>query len=185
MATTTCPALLLPSLASVLAFVPWLRGVTLSAAICFQERQETPDEPEALKCIPSLALSDIPKEAASIPTAEVTKAPPPPPPSSGDVPAVHCNRRRMLASTPSLPQTSPCPDITGCCNALPTPAAVLRARRYAPSPRDLHQRRPVPRGNASSLVCYDSDVTLQSANTFIMHHHLPKHYSSVIVDSVG
>lgn len=32
-------------------------------------RQETPDDPEALKCMPSLALSDIPKEAATVPTA--------------------------------------------------------------------------------------------------------------------
>lgn len=31
--------------------------------------QETPDAPEALKCIPGLALADIPKKAASIPTA--------------------------------------------------------------------------------------------------------------------
>eukprot|EP00873_Tetraselmis_striata_P018587 jgi/Tetstr1/438851/TSEL_027360.t1 len=34
-----------------------------------KERQETPDKPEALKCIPSLALEDIPKEAGTIPTA--------------------------------------------------------------------------------------------------------------------
>mmetsp|Transcript_3635 Transcript_3635/g.10465 ORF Transcript_3635/g.10465 Transcript_3635/m.10465 type:complete len:1063 (+) Transcript_3635:286-3474(+) len=33
-----------------------------------KERQETPDEPEALKCIPTLALSDIPKEVTTIPT---------------------------------------------------------------------------------------------------------------------
>eukprot|EP00884_Botryococcus_braunii_P006457 jgi/Botrbrau1/15812/Bobra.40_1s0001.1 len=36
-----------------------------------KERQETPDPPEALTCIPSLELSDIPKEASSIPT-EIT-----------------------------------------------------------------------------------------------------------------
>jgi Zn-dependent M16 (insulinase) family peptidase len=36
-----------------------------------QERQEKPDEPEALRCIPSLALDDIPKEASTIPTAQV------------------------------------------------------------------------------------------------------------------
>lgn len=34
-----------------------------------KKRQATPDSPEALACIPSLQLSDIPKEAASIPTA--------------------------------------------------------------------------------------------------------------------
>ena len=31
--------------------------------------QETPDTPEALACVPTLQLSDIPKEASSIPTA--------------------------------------------------------------------------------------------------------------------
>jgi len=36
-------------------------------------RQETPDSPEALKCIPGLALSDIPKEASSIPTDIATE----------------------------------------------------------------------------------------------------------------
>lgn len=35
--------------------------------------QETPDSPEALKCIPGLALSDIPKEASSIPTDIATE----------------------------------------------------------------------------------------------------------------
>ncbi len=30
--------------------------------------QETPDAPEALNCIPSLQLSDIPKEVTPIPT---------------------------------------------------------------------------------------------------------------------
>jgi Zn-dependent M16 (insulinase) family peptidase len=30
--------------------------------------QETPDPPEALTCMPSLQLSDIPKRAATIPT---------------------------------------------------------------------------------------------------------------------
>ncbi len=30
-------------------------------------KQETPDPPEALKTVPSLVLSDIPKEAATIP----------------------------------------------------------------------------------------------------------------------
>lgn len=33
-----------------------------------KKRQATPDSPEALACIPSLQLSDIPKEAATIPT---------------------------------------------------------------------------------------------------------------------
>lgn len=31
--------------------------------------QETPDPPEALNCIPSLQLSDIPKEAERIPSS--------------------------------------------------------------------------------------------------------------------
>ena len=30
-------------------------------------RQETPDSPEALRCVPSLALSDIPKEPVRVP----------------------------------------------------------------------------------------------------------------------
>lgn len=30
--------------------------------------QETPDTPEALACVPTLAISDIPKEASSIPS---------------------------------------------------------------------------------------------------------------------
>lgn len=34
-----------------------------------RERQETPDSPEALACVPSLALSDIPREAPDVPTA--------------------------------------------------------------------------------------------------------------------
>lgn len=34
-----------------------------------KEKQETPDAPEALSCVPSLALSDIPKEASTVPTA--------------------------------------------------------------------------------------------------------------------
>lgn len=38
-----------------------------------KERQEKPDEPEALRCIPSLALDDIPKEASTIPTAQSTE----------------------------------------------------------------------------------------------------------------
>jgi presequence protease len=33
-----------------------------------KERQETPDAPEALQCIPGLKLSDIPAKASSIPT---------------------------------------------------------------------------------------------------------------------
>ena len=32
--------------------------------------QETPDTPEALSCVPTLLLSDIPKEASTIPTAQ-------------------------------------------------------------------------------------------------------------------
>ena len=35
--------------------------------------QETPDPPEALTCMPSLQLSDIPKRAATIPT-EISEA---------------------------------------------------------------------------------------------------------------
>ena len=31
--------------------------------------QETPDPPEALRCIPSLQLADIPKRASTVPTA--------------------------------------------------------------------------------------------------------------------
>jgi len=33
-----------------------------------KEKQETPDDPEALKCIPALDLADIPREAKSIPS---------------------------------------------------------------------------------------------------------------------
>jgi Zn-dependent M16 (insulinase) family peptidase len=33
-----------------------------------KERQETPDPPEALKCMPTLKLSDIPKNITSVPT---------------------------------------------------------------------------------------------------------------------
>jgi len=39
-----------------------------------KKRQATPDSPEALACIPSLQLSDIPKEAATIPTDVSTTA---------------------------------------------------------------------------------------------------------------
>ena len=39
-----------------------------------KKRQATPDSPEALSCIPSLQLSDIPKQAAPIPTAVSTTA---------------------------------------------------------------------------------------------------------------
>ena len=35
--------------------------------------QETPDKPEALQCMPSLQLADIPREASTIPT-DVTTA---------------------------------------------------------------------------------------------------------------
>lgn len=34
-------------------------------------KQETPDPPEALKCVPCLCLEDIPKEPTRVPT-EVT-----------------------------------------------------------------------------------------------------------------
>jgi len=33
-----------------------------------KERQETPDSPEAVACVPSLSLSDIPKEPSTVPT---------------------------------------------------------------------------------------------------------------------
>lgn len=45
-----------------------LEGV-VKATQELKERQETPDSPEALACIPSLQLSDIPKKIATIPTA--------------------------------------------------------------------------------------------------------------------
>ena len=35
--------------------------------------QETPDPPEALSCIPGLAISDIPKEVVPIPTDVATE----------------------------------------------------------------------------------------------------------------
>lgn len=46
------------------------RGVEAAAAetAALRERQETPDSPEALACIPSLALADIPKAAPEVPT---------------------------------------------------------------------------------------------------------------------
>ena len=34
-----------------------------------RDRQETPDKPEDLSCVPSLSLNDIPKEASKVPTA--------------------------------------------------------------------------------------------------------------------
>ena len=42
--------------------------ITHSAELMGCVLQETPDSPEALNCIPSLQLSDIPKQAATIPT---------------------------------------------------------------------------------------------------------------------
>lgn len=36
-------------------------------------RQETPDSPEALRCVPGLAISDIPKTVASVPTDLTTE----------------------------------------------------------------------------------------------------------------
>ncbi|KAL4419293.1 hypothetical protein ABPG77_008343 [Micractinium sp. CCAP 211/92] len=45
-----------------------LEGV-VKATQELKERQETPDTPEALACVPSLHLSDIPKKIATIPTA--------------------------------------------------------------------------------------------------------------------
>ena len=41
-----------------------------------QEKQATPDTPEALKCIPTLQLSDIPTENTPVPT-EMEEVPPP------------------------------------------------------------------------------------------------------------
>ena len=38
-----------------------------------KERQETPDSPEALQCIPALQLSDIPRVASTIPTSKSTE----------------------------------------------------------------------------------------------------------------
>lgn len=45
-----------------------LEGVVESTKV-LKEKQETPDSPDALNCIPSLKLSDIPKKIAHIPTA--------------------------------------------------------------------------------------------------------------------
>ena len=45
-----------------------IRAVALETE-ALRERQETPDSPEALACVPSLALSDIPREAPDVPTA--------------------------------------------------------------------------------------------------------------------
>ena len=45
-----------------------LKAVALETE-ALRERQETPDTPEALACVPSLALSDIPREAPDVPTA--------------------------------------------------------------------------------------------------------------------
>ena len=54
--------------AAVAAMGP--KGVAAAAAetAALRERQETPDAPEALACIPSLALADIPKAAPEVPT---------------------------------------------------------------------------------------------------------------------
>ena len=41
-----------------------------------KERQETPDAPEALSCVPSLSLSDIPREISTVPTTLNTAATP-------------------------------------------------------------------------------------------------------------
>lgn len=41
----------------------------IAETAALKERQETPDPPEALTCIPSLQLSDIPRTITKIPTA--------------------------------------------------------------------------------------------------------------------
>ena len=38
-------------------------------------KQETPDPPEALRCVPSLNLSDIPKEPTYVPTEVIILLP--------------------------------------------------------------------------------------------------------------
>ena len=40
----------------------------VSSTRVLKEKQETPDSPEALACVPSLALTDIPREASTVPT---------------------------------------------------------------------------------------------------------------------
>jgi Zn-dependent M16 (insulinase) family peptidase len=42
---------------------------TIEATRALKQRQETPDPPEALECIPSLQLADIPKNIITVPTA--------------------------------------------------------------------------------------------------------------------
>ncbi len=39
-----------------------------------KEKQETPDSPEALACVPTLSLKDIPKEITTVPTVSSTSA---------------------------------------------------------------------------------------------------------------
>jgi Zn-dependent M16 (insulinase) family peptidase len=43
-------------------------GAAAAETAALRERQETPDSPEALACIPSLALVDIPRAATEVPT---------------------------------------------------------------------------------------------------------------------
>lgn len=43
---------------------------TVESTNALKERQETPDAPEALTCIPALQLADIPKSITTVPTAQ-------------------------------------------------------------------------------------------------------------------
>jgi len=40
--------------------------LVVEETVALKERQETPDSPEALTCIPSLSLADIPKKASKV-----------------------------------------------------------------------------------------------------------------------
>lgn len=110
-----------------------------------KERQETPDAPEALACIPSLSLSDIPCKISTIPTAISDAA------GEGALgpPRLLCLRRVALAlppaalatagtaSWPLLRLRSPSPPAP-----VPPPppsALVHRRRRHHPVARPVHQ----------------------------------------------
>jgi presequence protease len=54
--------------AAVAAMGPAGLAAAAEETAALRERQETPDPPAALACIPSLALSDIPKAAPEVPT---------------------------------------------------------------------------------------------------------------------
>jgi Zn-dependent M16 (insulinase) family peptidase len=60
--------------AAAAAMAPAARAGVAADTAALRERQETPDAPEALACMPALRLADIPREAARVPTSASTSA---------------------------------------------------------------------------------------------------------------